>query len=349
MPGWGRPVFRRAVAAAEAAPRSRRAPGVDEKPPGLRLQAGPGAGARGEEAFSPLRSPSRSEPRRRRQLPGDPPRSTPRPAVRTPAAPCAPHPASPAGGRPRRGQPPAATHLARSGNHFSEGRIKEGLGGWVRGVAARGRGDVPAAGSLGSGRHAEVRLHLGKEAAAEPRDSASTSRGSLLTLHREEEAAEEEAAPGRPPPRARRPPSGRSRPRRTRLLRSAKPRSGRAALSTAAPPAPRSRLQQRRQQQAGGVQPGAGSGGHRFADSAEPKGAPASSGQGPRRHRVTRGTARAGRGGGGRSPVPVRRSLLLHTSTPPAPRWRRGCSRCLCHRCRCSARPPLPPWLGAVT
>lgn len=133
MPGWGRPVFRRAVVAAEAAPRSRRAPGVDEKPPGLRLQAGPDAGARGEEAFSPLRSPSRSEPRRRRQLPGDPPRSTPRPAVRTPAAPCAPHPASPAGGRPRRGQPPAATHLARSGNHFSEGRIKEGLGGWVRG------------------------------------------------------------------------------------------------------------------------------------------------------------------------------------------------------------------------
>ncbi|XP_048214401.1 serine/arginine repetitive matrix protein 2-like [Perognathus longimembris pacificus] len=44
-----------------------------------------------------------------------------------------------------------------------------------------------------------MRLHLGDEAAAEPRGSASTSRGSLLTLHREEAAAaagkEEEAVP----------------------------------------------------------------------------------------------------------------------------------------------------------
>lgn len=121
---------------------------------------------------------------------------------------------------------------------------------------------MPAAGSLGSGRHAEVRLHLGKEAAAEPRESASTSRGSLLTLHREEAAAaeEEEAAPGRPPPRARRSPSGRSRPRRTRLLRSAKPRSGRAALGSAAQPAPRRRPQQQEQQQRAGCNPGWGPG-----------------------------------------------------------------------------------------
>lgn len=53
--------------------------------------------------------------------------------------------------------------------------------------------------SQGSGRHAEVRLHLEDEAAAEPRGSASTSRGSLLTLHCEEAAAEEEAAPSPAP------------------------------------------------------------------------------------------------------------------------------------------------------
>lgn len=40
-------------------------------------------------------------------------------------------------------------------------------------------------------------MHLGEEA-AEWRGSASTSRGSLLTLHREE-AAEQEAAPGSAP------------------------------------------------------------------------------------------------------------------------------------------------------
>lgn len=62
-----------------------------------------------------------------------------------------------------------------------------------------------AVGSHGSGRHAEVQLHLGDRAAKEPRGSASTSRGSLLTLHCEEAAAaaaakEEEAAPGRPRP-----------------------------------------------------------------------------------------------------------------------------------------------------
>lgn len=38
--------------------------------------------------------------------------------------------------------------------------------------------------------------------------------------------------PARPPPRARQPPSGRPRPRRTRLLGSAEPHTGRAALST---------------------------------------------------------------------------------------------------------------------
>ncbi|XP_036012043.1 translation initiation factor IF-2-like [Mus musculus] len=75
--------------------------------------------------------------------------------------------------------------------------------------------------------------------------------------------------------------------------------------------------------------------GHRSAD-AELKGQRPAPGQGPGVHRVTRETARAGKGGGGRSPVPVRRSLLLHTSTPPAPRWQRSCSRCLCHRCGCS-------------
>lgn len=80
-----------------------------------------------------------------------------------------------------------------------------------------------------------MQLHLSDEAAVELKGSASTSRGSLLTLHCEEAAAavkEEEAAPGRPPPRARQPPSGRPRPRRTRLLSSAEPHTGRAALGT---------------------------------------------------------------------------------------------------------------------
>ena len=113
-----------------------------------------------------------------------------------------------------------------------------------------------ADGSQDSGRHAEVRLHLEDEVATEPRGSASTSRGSLLTLHCEEAAAaaaaEEEAAPGRPPPRARLPPSGRPRPRRTRLLSSAEPHTGRAALSTGSsagltPPSAKAA--------AGGVQP----------------------------------------------------------------------------------------------
>lgn len=44
-----------------------------------------------------------------------------------------------------------------------------------------------------------MRLHLEDEAAAEPRASPSTSRGSLLTLHCEEAAAEEEAAPSPAP------------------------------------------------------------------------------------------------------------------------------------------------------
>lgn len=58
---------------------------------------------------------------------------------------------------------------------------------------------MSAARSQGSARHAEVRLHLEDEAAAEPRGSASTSRGSLLTLHCEEAAEQEEAAPGSAP------------------------------------------------------------------------------------------------------------------------------------------------------
>lgn len=332
-------------------PREVREPsGVDEKPPGRRLRAGPGAEARGEEASSPLRSPSRSEPRRRRQLRGDPPRSTPRPAVRTPAAPCAPHPASPAGGRPRRGQPPAATHLARSGNHFFRGEESRKARRVGPGDGGEGSRDVPAAGSLGSGRHAEVRLHLGKEAAAaEPRDSASTSRGSLLTLHREEAAAEEEeAAPGRPPPRARRPPSGRSRPRRTRLLRSAKPRSGRAALGTAAQPAPRRRpQQQQQQQQRAGCNPGRGPGTPVRRRGAQ--GATASSGAGARcapgdpRDRPSR---QGGRRALTRSGPTLPSSPHLHASRStlaaqllplPLPPL------------RMLARPPLPPWLGAVT
>lgn len=171
---------------------------------------------------------------------------------------------------------------------------------------------MPAAGSLGSGRHAEVRLHLGKEAAAaEPRESASTSRGSLLTLHREE-AAEEEAAPGRPPPRARRPPSGRSRPRRTRLLRSAKPRSGRAALGSAAQPAPRRRPPPQQQQQRAGCNPGWGPG-----TPVRRRRSSRGYGQlraGARLHRVTRRTARAGKGEEGAHPF---RSDAPFCSTPP--------------------------------
>ncbi|XP_029062557.1 uncharacterized protein LOC114886187 [Monodon monoceros] len=163
----------------------------------------------------------------------------------------------------------------------------------------------PAGGSQDSERQAEVRLHLEDEVATEPRGSASTSRGSLLTLHCEEAAApaaEEEAAPGRPPPRARQPPSGRPRPRRTRLLSSAEPHTGRAALSTGSsagltPPSAKAA--------AGGVQPppgapqpdplGAGPAapGERTA---EHEGATRSFGQGRRLHRVARKIAGGGKG-----------------------------------------------------
>lgn len=214
-------------------------------------------------------------------------------------------------------------------------------------MAAWGLGTCPQAGSPGSGRHAEVRLHLGNEAAAaEPRDSASTSRGSLLTLHREEAAAKEEAAPGRPPPRARRSPTGRSRPRRTRLLGSAKPRSGRAALGTAALPAPRRRpLQQR-----AGCSPGRGPE-TRGSRRPSTRGCEQLGARGPCAPGDPRDPSESADGGvwGGRSPVPVRGSLLLHTSTPPAPRWRRSCLPLPLPQPPMLARPPLPPWLGAVT
>lgn len=255
-------MFRWAVAAAEAAPRSRRAPGVDQKPPGRRLQAGPGAEARGEEAFSPLRSPSRSEPRLRRQLRGDPPRSTPRPAVRTPAAPCAPHPASPAGGRPRRGQPPAATHLARSGNHFSEGKNQGRIGGWVlggwrRGVAGRARsrlagiraprGGAAAPREGGGGGAQRVGVHqpgLPTHAAPRGGGGGGGGGGGARPAPAQSPAAAEWplASPQDPPPPLRK---AALRARRARLSSSTGPAPSSAAAGAAA---------------AGGVQPGVGSG-----------------------------------------------------------------------------------------
>lgn len=81
----------------------------------------------------------------------------------------------------------------------------------------------------------------------------------------------------------------------------------------------------------GGVQ------GHREAEGRTRGGNTASSGQGPDcapgdpRDRPSRQ--------GEEDAHPFRseaRSLLLHTSAPPAPRWRCSCSRCLCHRRRCS-------------
>lgn len=106
------------------------------------------------------------------------------------------------------GRTAIATHLSSSRNHFLSGERK----GRLREERVRDSGKrserglvlgVAAANSHRSGRHAEVRLHLEDEAAAEPRGSASTSQGSPLTLHCEEAAAEkeeeEEAAPGPAP------------------------------------------------------------------------------------------------------------------------------------------------------
>lgn len=181
-----------------------------------------------------------------------------------------------------------------------------------------------------------MRLHLEEEAAAEPRSSASTSRGSLLTLHCEQAAAE--AAPGPapaqnpaaaewppaspqdPPPRlrraahwARRAPHG--------LLRGLPQPSAAATAGGGQPPGEHRCPAARAGPAATGERP------------AEHEGAAHSSGQGPRLHRVARKIAGSGSG---------RRTLTrsgpalpsLHTHTPPAPRWRRSCSRCHCRRRR---------------
>lgn len=112
----------------EAAPRSRRAArGGDREATGTAAAATPswsrrrGARARGKRkiflTFTGLLAGA--NPGGSGQLRGDPPRSTPRAQLSGPP----PRPA-------RSARPPpqvAATHLARSGNHFSEGgRIKEG-------------------------------------------------------------------------------------------------------------------------------------------------------------------------------------------------------------------------------
>lgn len=265
-PGWGRPVFGWAVAAAQAAPPSRRGAGVAEEPP-TRTATPSWSRRRGARGGSLL---TFTVPLAGERTPAAPPTSRgpvalhpapscqdPRRALRAPP------------GLPRRWPPPprAATgrHSPRPQREpFFRGKNQGRLGGrggggtGDGGVGVSGRARKPARWTWGATRRCGC-TSGNEAAAAEPRASASTSRGSLLTLHREEAAAEEEeeeAAPGRPPPRARRSPSGRSRPRRTRLLGSAKPRSGRAALGTAPLPAPRSRpLQQR-----AGCSPGRGPG-----------------------------------------------------------------------------------------
>lgn len=162
--------------------------------------------------------------------------------------------------------------------------------------------------------------------------------------------------PARPPPRARQPPSGRPRPRKTRLLGSAKPHTGRAALSTGnsanlTPPSANGR--------GGRVQPPSVSTvarpapgrarGHRRADGrarggcALPRaGAPFGPG-GPQDCRGRQGEENSHpfRSGAPFSPHPhASRSTLaaqlLPLPLPPPPP-------------KLAPPPPLPPWLGAVT
>ncbi|CAD7681354.1 unnamed protein product [Nyctereutes procyonoides] len=195
--------------------------------------------------------------------------------------------------------PQSAGHPAQepSSEGGRQGRLQGGRGAGRerRGAAgsSENRGSVvrpPAAASRGSGRHAEVRLHLGDGAAAEPRGSASTSRGSLLTLHREEAAAAaaaaEEAAPSPAPAQS---PAAAEWP-------PASPQDPPPRLRRAAHRARRAQHGQLRQPHAA-VRSGSGGGGGR--------GAPVCTG---------RPAGRPGQAGGGeRSPVPVWRSL---PSTP---------------------------------
>ncbi|XP_047641756.1 Holliday junction resolvase MOC1, chloroplastic-like [Phacochoerus africanus] len=219
-------------------------------------------------------------------------------------------PASPAGDlprRPRREQAAAATHLARQQEPFSEGerkgRLREG----------RGKGTVSTAAN------AENRDSAGAQAAR--RTPGATRRfGGTSRMKRPWSHNLGVHQPGLPTHAAlaRQQPSGRPRPRRTRLLGSAEPHTGRAALSTGSsagltPPSATAA--------AGRVQPPLGA---RQSDlheagpaapgewTAEHEGAARSFRQGPRLHRVARKIA-GGAGEGELSPVPVRRSLL---STP---------------------------------
>ncbi|XP_020946922.1 collagen alpha-1(I) chain [Sus scrofa] len=309
-------------------------PGRGERLPGtaalkVTRRRGPWAGTPGRtprhgsrrETRSPLRSlwagavlpPAKGPPARPANFAPESAQSAEHPLVRTPAA----TPRPPRGGRhsPR----PAAGTIFRGGK---EGEAARGSGegdgedGGQRREPGLGR---CAGGSQDSGRHAEVRLHLEDEAAVEPqaRRPPAGAPYSRCTARRRRRRRRRRR-PARPPPRARQQPSGRPRPRRTRLLGSAEPHTGRAALSTGSsagltPPsatAAAGRVQpplgarQSALHEAGPAAPGEWT--------AEHEGAARSFRQGPRLHRVARKIA-GGAGEGELSPVPVRRSLL---STP---------------------------------
>ncbi|XP_032203622.1 transcription initiation factor TFIID subunit 4-like [Mustela erminea] len=219
-------------------------------------------------------------PERPRQLLGTAPQSAERPA------------------------PPLTSPGSR--NHFPRGEeVGEAAGGsrggrerWGAAGSTENGGSVlcsSAADSRGSGRHAEVRLHLEDEATAEPRGSASTSRGSLLTLHCEEAAAEEAApspAPAQSPAAAEWPP--------------ASPQDPPPRLRRAAHRARRAQHGQLRQPHAAVRNSSGGRGAAPFVSTAKLLGrGPVCTGWPAR----LPGQAR----GGERSPVPVWRSLL---STP---------------------------------
>lgn len=344
--GAGAASSRMGYGAAEAAGRSRRAAGVDTKPhgaPSLGLWAGtPGRtgrwGAR-RGTRSPFsqggrgrRQPARGAPNARAnfsrlrrsplsaQRSGPPPRH---PDLSVP--PGLPHrwpdpPPPPRAGGSRHSPRPAAGTIFRGG----EGRGGCGrVGGWEGAVG-------------GSGKHGEwglgpllVRSRLAGLGA--PRGGAATPRGwgdrgaQRLGVHqpglpthaalRGGGGGGGGAQPGpRPEPGSRRVaarvPAGPASSAPQSRTQGA-PRSARAA-----PPASRRRPQQQRR---AGCSPFRE---HRKA-----------SGQGARLHRVASKIARAGRGRW----TLTRSGLALpsfHTHTPPAPRWRRSCSRCHCRRRR---------------
>ncbi|XDA74333.1 hypothetical protein R6Z07F_004555 [Ovis aries] len=205
-------------------------------------------------------------------------------------------------------------------------------------------GESSSDGSEDLGRHAEDRLHLEDEVTAQPRGSASTSLGSLLTLHCEEAAAaEEEAAPGPapaqspaaaewPPASPQDPPPGlRRAAHRARRAQHGQLRRPHAAVRKGSGGRGYSPLVEQRSPTPSGRDP-------QPPESTPPstRGAARSFRQGPRLHPVARRIA-----GGGKGRRTLTRSGLalpsLHTLLPPAPRWRRSCCRCHCRRRRRSS------------